>query len=167
MKISYMPDFLRDSHMNVREGISLLNLNQEIALLKELYRLSHTELEKVKSQVAKLLEQGFIRPSTSPWGSPVLSVNKEDGGLRFCFNYKVLNYLSVKKGYPYPRIDGLLDQVGAAQFSSVIGLCSGYQQVHVASEYIHKTAFSARYGLFEFFVVSLSLTSSLLPSQTQ
>eukprot|EP00171_Calliarthron_tuberculosum_P023395 IDg23395t1 len=81
-----------------------------------LYRMSDIELEEVRSKVKELLEQGFIRPSASPWGAPILFVSKKDGGLRFCLDYRALNKLTVKNGYPLPRIDGLLDQLSKAKF---------------------------------------------------
>ena len=127
---------------------------------KGLYRMSHSELEEVKSQITKLLKQGFIRPSTSPWGSPVLFVSKKDGGLRFCVDYRALNRLTVRNSYPLPRIDGLLDQVGIAQYFSVIDLRSGYHQMRIAEHDVPKTAFRTRYGQFEFLVVPFGLTNA-------
>ena len=122
--------------------------------------MSHTELEEVKSQITKLLEQGFICPSASSWGSLVLIVSTKDGGPRFCINYRALNHLTVKNSYPFPRIDCLLDQVGAVHFFSVIDLRSGYHQMNIASEAIPKTDFRTRYGHFGFFVVPLGLTNA-------
>ena len=108
--------------------------------------MSHTELEEDKSQLTKLRDQGFIRPSTSSRGSPVLFVSKKDGGLRFCIDHRALNHLTVKNSYPLPQIDSLLDQVGDAQYFSAIDLRSGYHQMRIASEDIPKTEFRTNYG---------------------
>ena len=141
-----------DFRIELKEG--------SIPVKKGLYRMSHFELVEVKTQITKLLEQGFIRPSTSPWGSPVLFVSKKDGGLRFCVDYRALNRLTVKNSYPLPRIDGLLDQVGTAQYFSVIDLRSGYHQMRIAEDDVPKTAFRTRYGHFEFLVVPFGLTNA-------
>ena len=84
------------------------------------------ELEELKKQLQELLDQGFIRPSVSPWGAPVLFVKKKDGSLRLCIDYRLLNKATVKNKYPLPRIDDLLDQLRAASVFSKINLRSGY-----------------------------------------
>ena len=122
--------------------------------------MSQTELEEVKSQIAKLLHQEYIRPSTSTQGSTVLFVSNKDGGLRFCIDYRVLNHLTVKNSYPLPRIHGLLDHVESDQYFSVIDLRSGYHLMLIASEDIPKTAFRTCYGHFEFFIVPFGLTNA-------
>ena len=127
---------------------------------KGLYRMSHSELEETKKQVEKLIDMGFVRPSKSPWASPVLFVSKKDGTLRFCVDYRALNKFTVKNSYPLPRIDGLMDQLGDAQFFSTIDLRSGYHQVRIAESDIPKTAFSTRYGHYEYTVVPFGLTNA-------
>ncbi len=127
---------------------------------KGLYRMSLTELEETKRQVAKLLEQGFVRPSTSPWASPVLFASKKDGGLRFCVDYRAVNKMTTKNSYPLPRIDGILDEIGQAKFFSVIDLRSGYHQIRIAEEDIPKTAFNTRYGHYEYTVVPFGLSNA-------
>ena len=75
------------------------------------YRMAPTELKELKEQLQELLDKGFIRPSTSPWGAPVLFVKKKDGTLRLCINYRELNKVTIKNKYPLPRIDDLFDQL--------------------------------------------------------
>ena len=81
---------------------------------KGLYRMSHTEIDEIKAQIVELLHMGFVRPSKSPWASPLLFASKKDGSLRFCVDYKALNRFTVKNSYPLPRIDMLMDQIGGA-----------------------------------------------------
>ena len=125
-----------------------------------LYRMSPSELHETKEQVNKLLEQGFVRPSISPWASPVLFASKKDGGLRFCVDYRALNKMTIKNGYPLPRIDGIFDQLSTAQYFSVIDLRSGYHQMRIAENDIPKTAFNTRYGHYEYTVVPFGLSNA-------
>ncbi|GKD68250.1 retrotransposon protein, putative, ty3-gypsy subclass, partial [Tanacetum coccineum] len=102
----------------------------------------------------------FIRPSSSPWGAPVLFIKKKDGSFRMCVDYKELNKLIVKNHYPLPRIDDLFDQLQGSQFFSKIDLMSGYHQLRVHEDDILKTAFRTRYGHFEFTVMPFGLTNA-------
>lgn len=111
-----------------------------------MYRTSPQEQLLIKAQIEELLEAGAIRPSASPWGSPVLFVRKPDGSLRFCVDYRALNALTVKDRYPLPRPEDLIDQLRGAKYFSSLDLRSGYWQSRVAEEDIHKTAFLTRYG---------------------
>lgn len=99
------------------------------------------ELEELRIQLEELLEKGFIRPSVSPWGAPVIFVKKKDGSLRLCIDYRQLNKVTIKNRYPLPRIDDLLDQIKGANVFSKIDLKSGYHQLRIAEADIHKTAF--------------------------
>jgi len=110
------------------------------------------ELDELKTQLEELLDKGYIRPSVSPWGAPVLFVKKKDGSLRLCIDYRELNKVTVKNRYPLPRIDDLFDQLKGAGVFSKIDLRSGYNQLRVSSEDIPKTAFRSRYGHYEFTV---------------
>ncbi|WVZ89562.1 hypothetical protein U9M48_035946, partial [Paspalum notatum var. saurae] len=102
------------------------------------------------------LDKGFIRPSSSPWGCPALFVEKKDqGGKRLCVDYRPLNAVTVKNKYPLPHIDILFDQLRGATVFSKIDLRSGYHQIKVREEDIPKTAFSTRYGLYEYLVCPL------------
>jgi hypothetical protein len=122
---------------------------------KSPYRMSSDELDELKKQLKKLLEQGFVRPSASPWGSPVLFVEKKDDTKRMCIDYHTLNSMTIKNKYPLPRIEDLLDRLKKAKFFSKIDLRSGYHQMKIREQDIPKTAFTTRYGLYEFVVVLL------------
>ncbi|GJR84879.1 putative reverse transcriptase domain-containing protein [Tanacetum coccineum] len=108
---------------------------------KSPYRLAPSELEELSGQLKELQDKGFIRPSSSPWGAPVLFVKKKDGSFRMCIDYRELNKLTVKNRYPLPRIDDLFDQLQGSQFFSKIDLRSGYHQLRVHEDDIPKTAF--------------------------
>ncbi|GJR15661.1 putative reverse transcriptase domain-containing protein [Tanacetum coccineum] len=102
---------------------------------------------------------GFIRPSSSPWGAPVLFVKKKDGSFWMCINYRELNKLTVKNRYLLPRIDDLFDQLQESSVYSKIDLRSGYHQLRVREEDILKTTFRTRYGHYEFQVMPFGLTN--------
>jgi hypothetical protein len=127
---------------------------------KSPYRMPPTELVELKKQLQELLDKGFIRPSTSPWGCPALFVKKKDESLRLCIDYRPLNVVTIKNKYPLPRIDVLFDQLVGAKVFSKIDLRSGYHQIKIRASDIPKIAFSTRYGLYEFLVMSFGLTNA-------
>ncbi|GJZ43238.1 putative reverse transcriptase domain-containing protein [Tanacetum coccineum] len=114
------------------------------------YRLALSEMQELSNQLQELSDRGFIRPSTSPWGAPVLFVKKKDGSFRMCIDYRELNKLIVKNHYPLPMIDDLFDQLQGSSVYSKIDLRSGYHQLRVRDEDIPKTAFRTRYRHYEF-----------------
>ena len=124
------------------------------------YRMSPTELDELRKQLKELTESGFIQPSKSPYGAPVLFVRKKDGSLRMCIDYRALNKLTVKNKYPLPRIDECLDRLAGAKVFSKLDLRAGYHQILVAPEDVPKTAFRTRYGSFEFRVLPFGLTNA-------
>ena len=124
------------------------------------YRMAPTELKELKTQLHELLDKGFIRPSVSPWGAPVLFVKKKDDTLRMCIDYRQINKVTVKNKYPLPRIEDLFDQLRGASVFSKIDLRSGYYQLRVKEVDVPKTAFRTRYGHYEFLVMLFGLTNA-------
>nr|GEW59737.1 putative reverse transcriptase domain-containing protein [Tanacetum cinerariifolium] len=124
------------------------------------YRLAPAEMQELSTQLQELSDKGFIRPSSSPWGAPVLFVKKKDGSFQMCIDYRELNKLTVKNRYPLLRIDDLFDQLQGSRVYSKIDLRSGYHQLRVQEEDIPKTAFRTRYGHYEFQVMPFGLTNA-------
>jgi len=124
------------------------------------YKMAPTELVELKKHIEELLEKQFIRPSVSPWGAPVLLVNKKDCSSRLYVDYKQLNKLTIKNKYPLPRIDDLMDQLHGATVFSKIDLRSGYHQIRVKSDDVQKTAFRSRYGHYEYVVTPFGVTNA-------
>ncbi|GBG59088.1 hypothetical protein CBR_g24431 [Chara braunii] len=124
------------------------------------YRMAPRELEELRKQLDELLEKGWIRPSSSPFGAPVLFVPKKEGELRMCIDYRGLNAITVKNVEPLPRTDDLLDRVQGAKYFSKIDLKSGYHQIEVHPDDQYKTAFRTRYGHYEFIVMPFGLTNA-------
>ncbi|GJT69729.1 putative nucleotidyltransferase, ribonuclease H [Tanacetum coccineum] len=124
------------------------------------YRLAPSEMQELSNQLQELADLGFIRPSTSPWGAPVLFVKKKDGSFRMCIDYQELNKLTVKNRYLLPMIDDLFDQLQGSSVYSKIDLRSGYHQLRVRNEDIPKTAFKTRYEHYEFQVMPFGLTNA-------
>ena len=122
--------------------------------------MAPNELAELKTQLNEMLEKGIIRPSSSPWGCPAIFVKKKDKTLRLVVDYRPLNEVTIKNKYPLPRIDILFDQLVGAKVFSKIDLRSGYHQIKIRAEDIPKTAFSTRYGLFEYLVMSFGLTNA-------
>ena len=118
------------------------------------------DLEEIKKQIEELLEKGYIRRSSSPWGAPVLLVEKKDGSLRMVIDYRALNEVSIKNKYPLPMINDLFDQLQGAKVFSKTDLRSEYHQLKIREQDIPKIAFTTRYGLYEFTVMSFGLTNA-------
>ena len=129
-------------------------------ILRTPYRMAPTELKELKTQLQELLDKGFIRPSVSPWGAPVLFVKKKDGTLRMCIDYRQINKVTVKNKYLLPRREDLFDQLRGASVFSKIDLRSGYYQLRVKEVDVPKTAFRTRYGHYEFLVIPFGLTNA-------
>jgi hypothetical protein len=127
---------------------------------KRPYRMPPNELAALKIQLQDLLDKGYISPSASPWGCPALFVKKKDNNLRLCVDYRPLNTVTIKNKYPLPCIDILFDQLAGAKVFSMIDLRSGYHQIKIRPSDIPKIAFSTRYGLYEYLVMSFGLTNA-------
>jgi transposase InsO family protein len=133
---------------------------------KPLYRLSRAEVAEAERQVKLLLEKKFIEPSTSPYGAPILFVQKKDGSLRMVIDYRALNRLTVKNKYPMPRIDDALDQLQGATLFTSLDLTSGYHQIRISDQDVPKTAFRTPEGLFHWRVLPFGLTNAPATFQT-
>ena len=124
------------------------------------YFMAPAELRELKTQLQELIDKGFIQPSTSPWGAPVLFVRKKDETLRLCIDYRQLNRVTIKNRYPLPRIDDLFDQLKGACVFSKIDLRLGYYQLKIRSDNVPKTTFKTRYGHYKFLVMPFGLTNA-------
>ena len=124
------------------------------------HRMAPVELLELKVQMQELLDKGFIRPSTSPWGTPVLFAKKKDKTLRLCIDYRQLNRVTIKNRYPLPRIDDLFDKLKGVRVYSKIDFRTGYHQLRVTEADIPKTMFRTWYGHFEFTVMTIGLTNA-------
>ena len=122
--------------------------------------MAPVELKELKEQLQNLLDKGFIKPSVSPWGAPVLFVKKKDGSMRPCIDHRELNKVTIKNKYPLPMIDDLFDQIHGASVFSKIDLRFGYHQLKIKREDRPKSAFCMRYGHYEFIVMPFRQTNA-------
>ena len=145
-----------------RPGTHAIPLEDPNALppFKPVYRLSRPEQAQCMEQIKALLERGHIEPSSSPYGTPVLFIQKKDGSLRICVDYRALKKQIVKNRYPLPRIDDLLDGCQGACIFSSLDLTSGYHQIRIRDEDIPKTAFRTPVDRYEWRVLSFGLTNA-------
>jgi hypothetical protein len=127
---------------------------------KRPYRMSSDQLQELKAQIKELMGKEFIRASSPPWGAPVIFVGKKDGTQRICVDYRSLNDVTIKNKYPLPRIEDLFDQMRGSKVFSKIDLRSGYHRMKIRPSDIPKTAFTTRYGLYEYTVMSFQLTNA-------
>lgn len=143
------------------EGHSIPLVPGAVPPAKRSYRLSQKELQEVRTQVTELLAKGFIEPSTSPYGAPVIFVQKADGSLRMVLDYRALNKITVKRRFPMPNIVDLFDQLEGAKVFSSLDLQQGYNQVLISNEDRPKTAFIAPgLGQYQFKVLCFGLTNA-------
>jgi hypothetical protein len=153
------------------EDLSGMPLDRDVEFIIELqlgmtpisrrsYKMTPKELAELKVQLNELLDKGYIRPSSSPWGCLALFVKKKDQSLRLCVDYRPLNAVAVNINYPLPCIEILFDQLAGARIFSKVDLRSGYHQIKIHPEDVPKTAFSTRYRLYEYLVMSFRLTNA-------
>jgi Reverse transcriptase (RNA-dependent DNA polymerase)/RNase H-like domain found in reverse transcriptase/Integrase zinc binding domain/Chromo (CHRromatin Organisation MOdifier) domain/Aspartyl protease len=128
--------------------------------VRPIYRLSPLEFAELKKQIKQLLALGFIEPSSSSYAAPVLFVQKKDGSLRMCIDYRALNKITIKNKYPLPRIDDILDKLNGSAYFSSIDLKSGYHQLRIAEQDVKKTAFRTPLGLYAWRVLPFGLCNS-------
>jgi hypothetical protein len=144
-----------------RDIIFSINLMPGAApVSKPPYRMSTPELKELQMKLEELLKKGYICPSVSPWGDPVLFIKKKYGTLRLCIDFQQLNKVTIKNKYPLPRIDDLFDQLKDEKIFSKIDIKSGYHQVRIKEENISKTSFRTRHGHYEFTVVPFGLSNA-------
>lgn len=124
------------------------------------YRLSKPQREEMEQQIKNLLSKGWIRPSTSPYGSPILFVKKKGGGMRMCVDYRAVNKMTVRNSYPLPRIDDMLDRLSGAKIFTCLDLQQAYHQIRLNPEDVPKTAFTTPVGLYEYLVLPFGLTNA-------
>nr|GFA21710.1 retrotransposable element Tf2 [Tanacetum cinerariifolium]GFA27621.1 retrotransposable element Tf2 [Tanacetum cinerariifolium] len=117
-------------------------------------------MKELSEQLQELFDKGFIRPSSSPWGAPILFVKKKDRSFRMCIDYRELNKLAVKNRYPLPRIDDLFDQLQGSSVYSKIDLRSRYHRLRVREQDVPKAAFKTQYGHNEFQVMPFGLINA-------
>jgi hypothetical protein len=162
--VSEFPDVFPDdlpgmpADRDIEFSIDLLLGTAPIA--KRPYRMAPIEHEEVKKTIDELLAKGYIRRSFSPWAFLVLLVEKKDGAKRMCGDYRDLNAVTIKNKHPLPRIEDLFDQLQGACVFSKIDLRSGYHQLKIRPEDIPKTAFTCKYGLYEYTVMSFGLINA-------
>ena len=124
------------------------------------YRMAPAELRELKAQLEEWLSKGFIRPSISLWGAPVLFMKKKDRSLHLCIDYRKLNRVTIHNQYPLFRIDELFDQLQVSRVYSKLDMRSGYHQLRVQEGDVPKTAFKTSYGHYEFLVIPFGLTNA-------
>jgi hypothetical protein len=159
--LDVMPEYLPENLPLRRRVDHVIKVRLGVAPpAKDPYRMNHEELKELKVQLEELLTKGYIKPSKSTYGAPVVFVHKKDGTLKMCVDYRAFNKVTVKNRYPLPRIDDLFDRLSGAIVFSRIDLHSWYYQIRVTKGDKEKTTCRTRYGSYEFLVMPYGLTSA-------
>lgn len=137
-----------------------INTIDEVPLRRRAYRVSVEQQQFIDKEIKEMLANNIIRPSNSPWASPVVIVPKKDGGSRFCVEFHGLNSKTYLDAYPMPQIQDIWGSLHGARIFSTLDLKSGYWQVELEPESIPKTAFVTSSGLFEFLRLLFSLKTA-------
>ncbi|KAG2190783.1 hypothetical protein INT47_012934, partial [Mucor saturninus] len=143
-----------------RDVQHVINTGEAEPTSKPPFKMSPRELDELKKQLKELLDLGLIRPSSSPWGAPILFVKKKDGAMRMCVDYRALNKVTIRNNHPLPRIDECLERLRGSNHFTSLDLKSGYHQVRIQPSDVPKTAFNTRYGQYEFLVLPFGLTNA-------
>ena len=137
-----------------------ITVDNPVPIRQRPYRVSPAHKDTVSTHINDMLQHDIIRPSMSPWSSPVIIIPKKDGGTRFVVDYRKLNHITKKDSYPLPRIDDSLDCLGGANYFTVLDLCSGYFQIPLDETSKQFTAFITQSGLYEFQVMPFGLCNA-------
>ena len=137
-----------------------IHTGTELPIKQRSYRTTIPDQQFISEEIQRMLEANIIRPSTSPWASPIFIISKKNRKKRFCVDYRKLNAITQKDAYPLPRIDEIMDSLGNAHWFSSMDLTSGYWQIKMKEEDKPKTAFISRQGLFKFNVIPFGLCNT-------
>ncbi|OWZ17087.1 hypothetical protein PHMEG_0009020 [Phytophthora megakarya] len=138
-----------------------IDTGSSLPIKSQPHRVSRAEGEVMETEIQQYLDLGLIRESNSPWSSLVLMIRKPDGGFRFCIDYRKLNAVTVKDCYPMPLTDDILDVLGDARLYSTMDIASGYWNVPMHENSVAKTAFTCKYGLYEWLVMPFGLCNAV------